>query len=349
MTAATPDRVGCTARTQVDHKGGTAPRPSMNDMSIDVAEPGLHAVQDPGPHPAEANRVVLDVVVPVYNEETDLEPSVRRLHAHLTAHFPYSFRITIADNASTDATPSIARALAGELAAVTRGPADGEGPRPGAAGGLGRLGRGRCSPTGRRPLHRPRRAAAPGRPADLRALRPRDRHPARPRLAGGPRAEAGVHLPLLQPAAARHAADRLLRRAVRLQGDPRRRRAAAAAAGRGHRLVLRHRAAGAGRARRPAHPRGAGGLGGRPATAGSTSSPPPWPTCAGICAASAARSAPGALPLAELRAPARPRPAGPDRRRGCRPAMPRQLVRFAAIGVASTLALPAAVPAAARR
>jgi len=88
-------------------------------MSIDVAEPGLQAVQDPGPHPAETGRVVLDVVVPVHNEETDLEPSVRRLDAHLAAHFPYSYRITIADNASTDATPSIARALAGEIAAVT--------------------------------------------------------------------------------------------------------------------------------------------------------------------------------------------------------------------------------------
>ena len=41
-----------------------------------------------GPHPAETGRVVLDVVVPVYNEETDLEPSVRRLHAHLAARLP---------------------------------------------------------------------------------------------------------------------------------------------------------------------------------------------------------------------------------------------------------------------
>ena len=55
----------------------------------------------------------------------------------------------------------------------------------------------------------------------------------------------------------------LLRRAVRVQGDPRRRRAATAAARRRHRLVLRHRAAGAGRTQRAAHPRGAGGLGRR--------------------------------------------------------------------------------------
>ena len=43
-------------------------------MSIDVAEPDLHAVPDHGPYPAETGRVVLDVVVPVYNEEADLEP-----------------------------------------------------------------------------------------------------------------------------------------------------------------------------------------------------------------------------------------------------------------------------------
>lgn len=65
-----------------------------------------------------AGGAVLDVVVPVYNEETDLGPCVRRLHAHLTAHFPYPFRITVADNASVDGTPAVARALADELPGV---------------------------------------------------------------------------------------------------------------------------------------------------------------------------------------------------------------------------------------
>ncbi|RII11949.1 Undecaprenyl-phosphate 4-deoxy-4-formamido-L-arabinose transferase [Streptomyces sp. YIM 130001] len=65
---------------------------------------------------------VLDVVIPVYNEEKDLEACVRRLHAHLAETFPYGsggFRITVADNASTDRTPGIAEALARELDAVT--------------------------------------------------------------------------------------------------------------------------------------------------------------------------------------------------------------------------------------
>ncbi|MFI7005662.1 glycosyltransferase [Streptomyces sp. NPDC050145] len=61
---------------------------------------------------------VLDVVVPVFNEEKDLDACVRRLHAHLNRTFPYRFRITVADNASTDATPQVARRLAAELAGV---------------------------------------------------------------------------------------------------------------------------------------------------------------------------------------------------------------------------------------
>ncbi|MFF1693725.1 glycosyltransferase [Streptomyces sp. NPDC058257] len=55
---------------------------------------------------------VLDIVIPVYNEEKDLQPCVRRLHDHLVRTFPYPFRITIADNASTDRTPEVAAQLA---------------------------------------------------------------------------------------------------------------------------------------------------------------------------------------------------------------------------------------------
>ncbi|MFE0245982.1 glycosyltransferase [[Kitasatospora] papulosa] len=55
---------------------------------------------------------VLDVVIPVYNEEKDLETCVLRLHDHLARTFPYGFRITVADNASTDRTPRVAARLA---------------------------------------------------------------------------------------------------------------------------------------------------------------------------------------------------------------------------------------------
>ncbi|WHM37649.1 bifunctional glycosyltransferase family 2/GtrA family protein [Streptomyces sp. BPTC-684] len=61
---------------------------------------------------------VLDVVVPVHNEERDLEPCVRRLSEHLARTFPYAFRITVADNASTDRTPEVAARLAREIEGV---------------------------------------------------------------------------------------------------------------------------------------------------------------------------------------------------------------------------------------
>ena len=60
----------------------------------------------------------IEIVIPVHNEEHDLGPSVRRLHKYLTSTFPLSFRITIADNASTDDTWPIACALEAELANV---------------------------------------------------------------------------------------------------------------------------------------------------------------------------------------------------------------------------------------
>src|SRR4051794_15248320 len=65
-----------------------------------------------GPRPP-----VLDVVVPVHNEETDLEPCLRRLHAHLSA-LPFPFRITVAENASTDATVEVATRVAAELPGI---------------------------------------------------------------------------------------------------------------------------------------------------------------------------------------------------------------------------------------
>jgi putative flippase GtrA len=61
---------------------------------------------------------VFDVVVPVYNEQAALANSVRRLHRHLAENFPFSARITIADNASIDDTPRIAAELAAELTDV---------------------------------------------------------------------------------------------------------------------------------------------------------------------------------------------------------------------------------------
>ncbi|MFG2958918.1 dolichyl-phosphate beta-glucosyltransferase [Streptomyces sp. NPDC048291] len=83
----------------------------MNHLQVTVPVPAP-------PPPAHRGEPVLDLAVPVFDEEKDLEPSVRRLHAHLRETFPYPFRITVADNASTDATPLIAARLAAELPEV---------------------------------------------------------------------------------------------------------------------------------------------------------------------------------------------------------------------------------------
>jgi putative flippase GtrA len=57
----------------------------------------------------------VEIVVPVYNEVAALAPNIRRLHRYLTESFPFTFRIAIADNGSTDGTWNAALALAGEL------------------------------------------------------------------------------------------------------------------------------------------------------------------------------------------------------------------------------------------
>src|SRR5690349_6029300 len=64
------------------------------------------------------HRPLVEVVVPVHNEEHVLAESVHRLHAHLRCHLPYRFRITIADNASTDRTAEVGRRLTDELPGV---------------------------------------------------------------------------------------------------------------------------------------------------------------------------------------------------------------------------------------
>ncbi len=86
-------------------------------MRTDLPPTGALPARGPLP-PPPSGRPVLDVVVPVFNEEAALGPCVRRLHGHLIAQLPYPFRITVADNASTDRTPGVAAALAAELDGV---------------------------------------------------------------------------------------------------------------------------------------------------------------------------------------------------------------------------------------
>jgi putative flippase GtrA len=61
---------------------------------------------------------MVDIVVPVYNEQAVLVESVTTLERFLRQQFPFSWRITIADNASTDATWAIACTMAATLDGV---------------------------------------------------------------------------------------------------------------------------------------------------------------------------------------------------------------------------------------
>jgi glycosyltransferase involved in cell wall biosynthesis len=61
---------------------------------------------------------VVDVVLPVHNEERVLADSVRELHRRMRATFDFAFVLTIADNASSDATRAIGERLARELPEV---------------------------------------------------------------------------------------------------------------------------------------------------------------------------------------------------------------------------------------
>jgi glycosyltransferase involved in cell wall biosynthesis len=97
----------------------------MGDMNtftppIDIADPDRPNHGSPSSTAAIFTRshATVEIVIPVYNEQHALERSVRTLHRYLSDNFTFASQITIADNASTDATLDVARALADELDGV---------------------------------------------------------------------------------------------------------------------------------------------------------------------------------------------------------------------------------------
>jgi putative flippase GtrA len=80
--------------------------------ALALPDPSRQAAQDTPDVPP-----ILEIVVPVFDEEAKLEATVRRLHEYLRS-FAVSSRLTIADNASTDGTWRIACSLRAELEGV---------------------------------------------------------------------------------------------------------------------------------------------------------------------------------------------------------------------------------------
>lgn len=68
--------------------------------------------------PHSPDFLAIDVAVPVFNEQAILESSIRTLHEYLSTRIDLQWRITIADNASTDDTADIADRLAASLTGV---------------------------------------------------------------------------------------------------------------------------------------------------------------------------------------------------------------------------------------
>ncbi|MDP2952937.1 MAG: glycosyltransferase family 2 protein, partial [Chloroflexota bacterium] len=61
---------------------------------------------------------LVDVVIPVYNEEKDLPRSIETLRRFLQESLPSTWQITIADNGSTDSTLAVARTLSQQYPGV---------------------------------------------------------------------------------------------------------------------------------------------------------------------------------------------------------------------------------------
>ena len=242
----------------------TAPRSTTSRRAHGVDGRDLHGAR-PAAERGRGRQAVLDVVIPVLRRGGAARRRACDGSWSTCAAMPWSFTVTVADNASTDRTPRD-RADAGR--GVPGGPPvrlERAGPRTGAAPRVDRLRERRCwstwtstsPPTSTRCCRWSRRWSA-GTPTWRSA----------PGWRRGSRVERGPRREVIS-----RCYNVILRGTLRarfsdaqcgFKADPSRRRARAAAAGEDDGLVLRHRAAGAGRAGRAAHPRGAGGLARRP-------------------------------------------------------------------------------------
>ena len=116
MTVDEPDPPACRCERR---DGGAEP----DDRSRSVGRSGEAAADDRpltirSTAPQERPPVV-EVAIPVFNEELMLEASTCRLRAYLDESFPFETTIRIVDNASTDATWEIATRLASTLPGVS--------------------------------------------------------------------------------------------------------------------------------------------------------------------------------------------------------------------------------------
>jgi glycosyltransferase involved in cell wall biosynthesis len=96
------DPIGGVVSTVIPPDGGDQDLPSP-----------LRNAASPAREPA-----VIELAIPVYNEQEVLEASVRRLRTYLDECFPFETTIRIVDNASTDATWEVAQRIAATVPGV---------------------------------------------------------------------------------------------------------------------------------------------------------------------------------------------------------------------------------------
>lgn len=69
-----------------------------------------------GKNASRKAKTTVEVVIPIYNEEEELERNIKKLHSNLAKNLScYNWHITIADNASTDKSLKIAKRLSQKL------------------------------------------------------------------------------------------------------------------------------------------------------------------------------------------------------------------------------------------
>ena len=90
----------------------------IDSRTLRAATEDLGAPSSSAPS-SEDLRTVVDLAIPVYNEEHILEDSILRLRRYLDESFPFATSICIVDNASTDGTWAVASRLAETVPGVT--------------------------------------------------------------------------------------------------------------------------------------------------------------------------------------------------------------------------------------
>jgi glycosyltransferase involved in cell wall biosynthesis len=101
--------------TRVNPRDGSDRSPQVPSPDPTTVTTSDALAQPPHADPADP---IIDIVVPVHNEERNLDANLRRLRVYLDQAFPIAAIVTIVDNASTDLTWAAATRLASQVQGI---------------------------------------------------------------------------------------------------------------------------------------------------------------------------------------------------------------------------------------